>query len=50
MRVKSEVFIRAYLRLCQAQGVPVVIAFEDSENAGPFLPKAGAGKEYAALI
>ena len=34
MRVKSEVFVRAYLRLCQAEGVPVVIVRRGDESAG----------------
>lgn len=34
MRVKSEVFVRAYLRICQAQGVPVVIVRRGDEGAG----------------
>lgn len=34
MRVKTEVFIRAYLRVCQAQGVSVVIARRGDESAG----------------
>ena len=34
MRVKSEVFVRAYLRLCQAAGVPLVIVRRGDESAG----------------
>ena len=34
MRVKSEVFVRAYLRLCQAEGVPVVVVRRGDESAG----------------
>lgn len=34
MRVKSEVWVRAYLRLCQAEGVPVVIARRGDDAAG----------------
>ena len=34
MRVKSEVWVRAYLRRCQAQGVSVVIAQRGDESAG----------------
>jgi hypothetical protein len=34
MRLKSEVFVRAYLRLCQAEGVPVVIVRRGDEAAG----------------
>jgi hypothetical protein len=34
MRVKSEIWVRAYLRRCQAQGVPVVIARRGDEAAG----------------
>lgn len=34
MRVKSELWVRAYLRRCQAEGVPVVIARRGDEDAG----------------
>src|SRR5262249_57975395 len=34
MRIKSEIWVRAYLRRCQAQGVPVVIARRGDEAAG----------------
>lgn len=34
MRIKSEIWVRAYLRRCQAQGVPVVIAQRGDEAAG----------------
>jgi hypothetical protein len=34
MRVRSEIWVRAYLRRCQAQGVPVVIARRGDEAAG----------------
>ena len=34
MRVKSEIWVRAYLRYCQAEGVPVVIARRGDEAAG----------------
>ena len=34
MRVKSEVWVRVYLRRCQAQGVSVVIAQRGDESAG----------------
>jgi len=34
MRVKSEVWVKAYLRRCQAEGVPVVIARRGDEAAG----------------
>jgi hypothetical protein len=34
MRVKSELWVRAYLRRCQAEGVPVVIVRRGDEAAG----------------
>lgn len=34
MRVKSEIWVRAYLRRCQAVGVPVVIGRRGDEAAG----------------
>ena len=34
MRVKSEVWVRAYLRRCQAEGIPVVIVRRGDEAAG----------------
>lgn len=34
MRVKSEVWVKAYLRRCQAEGVPVVIVRRGDEAAG----------------
>jgi len=34
MRVKSEIWVRAYLRYCQAEGVPVVIARRGDTAAG----------------
>lgn len=34
MRVKSEIWVRAYLRRCQAEGVPVVIVRRGDESAG----------------
>ena len=34
MRIKSEVFVRAYLRLCQAEGIPVVFVRRGDESAG----------------
>lgn len=34
MRVKSELWVRAYLRRCQTEGVPVVIARRGDEDAG----------------
>lgn len=34
MRIKSEIWVRAYLRLCQAQAVPVVIVRRGDEAAG----------------
>jgi hypothetical protein len=34
MRIKSEIWVRAYLRLCQAKGVPVVIAQRGDQAAG----------------
>jgi hypothetical protein len=34
MRVKSELWVRAYIRRCQAEGVPVVIARRGDEAAG----------------
>jgi hypothetical protein len=34
MRVKSEIWVRAYLRRCQAEGVPIVIVRRGDEAAG----------------
>jgi hypothetical protein len=34
MRVKSEIWVRAYLRRCQAEAVPVVIARRGDAAAG----------------
>jgi hypothetical protein len=34
MRIKSEIWIRAYLRRCQAEGVPAVIVRRGDEAAG----------------
>ena len=34
MRVKSEVWVRAYLRRCQAEGISVVIVRRGDEAAG----------------
>jgi hypothetical protein len=34
MRVKSEIWVKAYLRYCQAEGVTVVIARRGDEDAG----------------
>ncbi|HZP10043.1 DUF1491 family protein [Methyloceanibacter sp.] len=34
MRVKSEIWIRAYLRRCQAEGVPAVVVRRGDEAAG----------------
>jgi len=34
MRVKSEIWVRAYLRRCQAAGVPAVVARRGDEAAG----------------
>lgn len=34
MRVKSEIWVRAYLRRCQAEGVPVVVVRRGDEAAG----------------
>jgi hypothetical protein len=34
MRVKSEIWVRAYLRRCQAEGIPVVIVRRGDEAAG----------------
>ena len=34
MRVKSEIWVRAYLRRCQAQGVPAVVVKRGDEAAG----------------
>jgi hypothetical protein len=34
MRIKSEIWVRAYLRRCQAEGVPVVIVRRGDEDAG----------------
>jgi hypothetical protein len=34
MRIKSEIWVKAYLRYCQAEGVPAVIARRGDEAAG----------------
>ena len=34
MRIKSEIWVRAYLRRCHAEGVPVVIVQRGDEAAG----------------
>lgn len=34
MRVKSEIWVRAYLRRCQAEGVPAVIVRRGDASAG----------------
>ncbi len=34
MRIKSEIWVRAYLRRCQSEGVPVVIVRRGDEAAG----------------
>ena len=34
MRIKSEIWVRAYLRRCQAQGVAAVVARRGDEHAG----------------
>ena len=34
MRIKSEIWVRAYLRRCQSDGVPVVIVRRGDEAAG----------------
>ncbi len=34
MRLKSEVWVKAYLRRCQSEGVPVVIVRRGDESAG----------------
>ena len=34
MRIKSEIWVRAYLRRCRAEGVPVVIVRRGDEAAG----------------
>ena len=34
MRLKSEIWVRAYLRRCQAEGVPGVVARRGDEAAG----------------
>ncbi|HZJ11664.1 MAG TPA: DUF1491 family protein [Methyloceanibacter sp.] len=34
MRVKSEIWVRAYLRRCQAEAIPVVIVQRGDEAAG----------------
>ncbi|MGC2411050.1 MAG: DUF1491 family protein [Methyloceanibacter sp.] len=34
MRVKSEIWVQAYLRRCQAEGVSVVVARRGDEHAG----------------
>jgi hypothetical protein len=34
MRIKSEIWVRAYLRRCQAEGIPVAIVRRGDEAAG----------------
>jgi hypothetical protein len=34
MRIKSEIWVKAYLRRCQAQSVPAVVARRGDEHAG----------------
>ena len=34
MRIKSEIWVRAYLRRCQSEGVPVVVVRRGDEAAG----------------
>jgi hypothetical protein len=34
MRIRSEIWVRAYLRRCQAAGVPAVIVRRGDEHAG----------------
>jgi hypothetical protein len=34
MRIKSEIWVRAYLRRCQSEGIPVVIVRRGDEAAG----------------
>ena len=34
MRVKSEIWVRAYLRRCQSEGIPVVISRRGDDAAG----------------
>ena len=34
MRIKSEIWVKAYLRRCQVQGVPAVVARRGDEHAG----------------
>src|SRR4029079_1161677 len=34
MRIKSEIWVRAYLRRCQSEGVPVLIVRRGDESAG----------------
>jgi hypothetical protein len=34
MRIKSEIWVKAYLRRCQGQGVPAVVARRGDESAG----------------
>jgi hypothetical protein len=34
MRVKSEIWVRAYLRRCQGEGIPVVVVQRGDEAAG----------------
>jgi len=34
MRIKSEIWVRAYIRVCQSQSVPVVIVRRGDEAAG----------------
>ena len=34
MRIKSEIWVRAYLRRCQAQGVAAVVVRRGDEHAG----------------
>ena len=34
MRIKSEIWVMAYLRRCQVEGAPAVVARRGDENAG----------------
>lgn len=34
MRIKSEIWVRAYLRRCQSEGIPVVVVRRGDEAAG----------------
>ncbi len=34
MRIKSEIWVKAYLRRCQVQGAPAVVARRGDEHAG----------------